>query len=84
MEINLIKEIIKKNIDTTNIYIKSDDKIHFKAIIISNQFQNLNLINRQRKINKILNDFFLSGEIHALSLKTYTPEEWEKIKIKCF
>ena len=79
-----IKEILKKNINISNIFINSDDNVHFKAIIISKDFENLSLINRQRKINKILNNFFINGEIHALTLKTYTPTEWEKIKLKCF
>ena len=84
MKASFIKDLIKKNINIENIFINSDDNVHFQAIIVSNDFENLNLINRQRKVNKILNDFFIKGEIHALTLKTYTLNEWEKIKLKCF
>ena len=84
MNIKLIKDIISKNIKVSNIFINSDDNVHYKAIIISDDFIGLNLINRQRKINKILSDFIIKGDIHAFTLKTYTVEEWEKIKLKCF
>ena len=84
MKPNDIKEIIKKSINVKHIFINSDDNIHFQSIIVSDDFINLSLINRQKKINKILNDFFLSGQIHAFTLKTYTIEEWDKIKLKCF
>ena len=83
MNIDSIKKEIKKSIQTENIFINSDDNVHYKAIIVSDEFKDISLINRQRKINKILNQFILKGEIHAISFKTYTIDEWKKIKFKC-
>lgn len=82
MDPNNIKNIIKKKIEVNKIFINSDDNVHYKAIIISDEFDGLSLINRQKKINSILNQFIIQGEIHAISLKTYTTQEWEKIKFK--
>jgi acid stress-induced BolA-like protein IbaG/YrbA len=84
MNTDLVKEIIKKSMKINHIFINSDDNVHYKAIIISDDFKDLNLINRQRKVNKILNKLIIEGEIHAITLKTYTKDEWEKIKFKCF
>tara|TARA_B100000029_G_scaffold413569_1_gene416640 strand:+ start:1273 stop:1539 length:267 start_codon:yes stop_codon:yes gene_type:complete len=50
---------------------------HYKLIIISNDFTNLSLINRHRLIYKILNGL-IKKEIHALSLKTLTRDEYNK------
>lgn len=50
---------------------------HFKLIIVSNEFEGVSALQRQRKLYALLSDE-LAGEIHALSMFLYTPEEWEK------
>jgi len=52
------------------------DGAHFAAVIVSAQFAGLNRVKRQQLINKILKSRFDSGELHALSMQTLTPEEW--------
>jgi acid stress-induced BolA-like protein IbaG/YrbA len=52
------------------------DGQHFEAVIVSSQFAGLNRVKRQQRINAILKPRFDSGELHALSMKTLTPEEW--------
>ncbi len=47
---------------------------HFSVLIVSDQFEGLSRVARQRLINDILRDE-LAGPIHALSLKTLTPKE---------
>ena len=48
---------------------------HFKVTLVTSQFENRELIDRHREINRILEDE-LNGKIHALSLQTLTPDEW--------
>ncbi len=50
---------------------------HWKVTIVSNTFDGLRLIQRHRKVNELLSDA-LAGPVHALSLHTFTPDEWEK------
>ena len=52
------------------------DGQHFEAVIVSSEFVGLNRVKRQQRINTILKGRFDSGELHALSMKTLTPEEW--------
>lgn len=52
------------------------DGQHFEAVIVSSEFVGLNRVKRQQRINAILKARFDSGELHALSMKTLTPEEW--------
>ncbi len=52
------------------------DGAHFSALIVSNEFAGLNRIKRQQRVNAILKEHFDSGELHALSMQTLTPEEW--------
>lgn len=52
------------------------DGQHFEAVIVSSEFVGLNRVKRQQRINAVLKARFDSGELHALSMKTLTPEEW--------
>ena len=51
---------------------------HFKAVIISEHFENLSLIERHKKIYAILGSD-MGTTIHAFSMKTFTPDEYKSI-----
>mgnify|MGYP000946389513 CR=1 FL=1 len=53
------------------------DGHHFAAMIVSDEFAGLNRVKRQQRVNTILKPRFDSGELHALSMQTLTPEEWK-------
>ena len=50
---------------------------HLEAVIVSKEFVGKNLIDRHRLVYESVGDL-MKHEIHALSMKTLTPEEWEK------
>ena len=50
---------------------------HLEAVIVSKEFEDKNLIDRHRLVYDSVGDL-MKHEIHALSMKTLTPEEWEK------
>ena len=52
---------------------------HFQAVIISDDFKKLSLLDRHKKIYSILGDL-MKHEIHAFSMKTYTNEEFKFLK----
>ena len=54
---------------------------HYSVLVVSNQFQGLNLVMRHRLIYDLFKDSF-KGEIHALSIKAFTPEEYKTISLK--
>ncbi len=45
---------------------------HFKAVVVSQQFEGLNRVKRHQKVYGTLGE--LMGEFHALALHTYTPK----------
>lgn len=47
---------------------------HYKAVIVSEMFAGLNAVKRHQKAYAAVGE--LMGQIHALALHTYTPEEW--------
>lgn len=50
---------------------------HFKVTIVSLAFDNKMLVARHRILNQLLKEE-LDGPVHALSLHTLTPGEWQK------
>jgi BolA protein len=52
---------------------------HFRALVVSDRFQGQDLLTRQRMVYAALGDA-MKAEIHALALRTLTPEEWTKGK----
>ena len=49
---------------------------HLTAIIVSDDFSDMPLIERHQLVYKALNTM-IKNEIHAFSMKTYTKEEWK-------
>jgi stress-induced morphogen len=52
-----------------------NDGAHFEATVISESFMGMPLVNQHRQVMQSLKDAF-AGDLHALALKTYTPEKW--------
>ena len=47
---------------------------HFEAVVVSSSFAGVALLQRHQMVYKALGDA-MSGPIHALKLKTLTPEQ---------
>ena len=50
---------------------------HFKLVIVTDSFDGVPRVRRHQTVNGILKDE-LAGPLHALSMETLTPEEWER------
>lgn len=60
--------------------VNGDDGVHFDAIIIYKQFEGLTKVKQQQLVYEVVGESIRSGELHALALKTYTPEQWTAIQ----
>ena len=52
------------------------DGSKFEAQIISDEFDGLTTIKRNKMVYAVLDQYIKSGAIHALSIKAYTKSEW--------
>ena len=50
---------------------------HFKVVVVSNAFENKNLLAQHRLIYKLLGSE-LQNQVHALALHTYTEQGWRE------
>ena len=52
---------------------------HYNAVIVSARFEGLGSVERHRAVYAALGDL-RERKVHALALRTYTPEEWQQAK----
>jgi len=50
---------------------------HFKLTIVSDIFSELNRVKRHQAVYQVLSDE-MAGEVHALALHLYSPQEWQE------
>lgn len=79
MEPDKIKQMILAALPDCEVQIDGDGR-HFNAIIVSESFKGKSMIEQHRMVYATLGTKMQSEEVHALSMKTYTPEQWAKIK----
>jgi len=57
------------------------EETHFKAVIVAEQFDGLNQVKRQQLVYSAVVGEFSEG-LHAFSMTTATPAEWNSGKVK--
>ncbi|KFZ36388.1 BolA [Shewanella mangrovi] len=62
--------------ESHNHHVPPNSETHFKVIVVSEAFADLRLLARHRKVNEALAHELANG-VHALSMHTYTPAEWQ-------
>lgn len=70
-----LETYITQNLTCNYIKVMGDDGTHFEALIVSPQFTGKTMIQQHQIVYGALGDR-MRAEIHALSMKTYTPEAW--------
>ncbi len=50
---------------------------HFEARVVSARFQGLPLVRQHQLVYGALDEKLATGELHALALKTFTPDQWK-------
>jgi len=73
-----LESYITEHLDCDYIKVLGDDGTHFEALIVSPAFAGKNMIQQHQLVYAALGDR-MRAEIHALSMKTYTPEKWEEL-----
>ena len=49
---------------------------HYQVVVVSSQFEGKRLIQQHQLVYRTLQQAMSSEAIHALTMKTYTPQEW--------
>ena len=80
MEAKQIETLLQSQL-TLDEVIVTQDGTHYKIIAVADFFADLSPVKRQQAIYTPLTEHISSGELHAITIKTFTPEQWKKEKI---
>jgi acid stress-induced BolA-like protein IbaG/YrbA len=64
--------------DDVSLVEASGDGYHYKLLVVCERFAGQSLVARQQWVYAQLQDFITTGQLHALTMKTWTQAEWEK------
>ncbi|MBS0341733.1 MAG: BolA family transcriptional regulator [Proteobacteria bacterium] len=70
-----LKSIIAASLPCEHIALEGDGR-HWYATIVSAEFEGKRPIARHQRVYKTLGEKMHTDEVHALSMKTFTPAEW--------
>lgn len=69
-----IQQLIEAGLPGAQAHVSGDDGVHFEALVVCDAFQGKLPLARHRMVYATLGER-MGGEIHALALRTLTPEE---------
>jgi len=68
-----VKTFILQGLECEHIEVEGDGR-HFQAVIVSKVFEGKGLLQQHKLVYQVLGEKM--EKIHALSMKTMTPEQW--------
>jgi len=71
-----VKTYIQENLACEHVEVAGDGQ-HFEAVIVSTEFRDKNRVQQHQIVYRALGER-MREEIHALSMRTLTPEQWAK------
>ena len=81
MTLTEIKQAIEQAVPSSTVYVLDpmNDGQHLQAIVISPAFEGIMLVKQHQMVMKHLKAAF-AGAVHAMGLKTFTPQKWNEVK----
>ena len=71
-----VKVLVEQGIEGAQVEINGDGD-RFDILVVADAFTGLMPVKKQQLVYACINDRIESGDIHAVSIKAYTPEAWE-------
>ena len=72
-----IKQCLLAALSLDEVYVKSEGS-HYSIIAVGDMFGDLSRVKRQQAVYAPLSDKVADGTLHAVSIKTFTPEDWKR------
>lgn len=72
-----VEQLIKQGISDAQVLVDGEG-CDLVLTVISSEFRDLSLVKKQQWVLSTLKDPLASGKLHAVSVKAYTPEEWQE------
>jgi acid stress-induced BolA-like protein IbaG/YrbA len=70
-----LHSLISRGLRCEHLEVTGDGR-HWDALVVSPEFEGKRLIQRHQRVYATLGARMQTDEVHALSMKTFTPAEW--------
>jgi acid stress-induced BolA-like protein IbaG/YrbA len=82
VNLKVVEEMIQSQMPDAEVMVRdlTGGGDHLEAIVISESFLGKTRVKQHQMVYGALEDALKSEAIHALALKTYTPQTWEEVK----
>lgn len=77
MQTEVVQQLIEAGMPTEVVRVFGDGK-HFTATVVSAEFVGKSRLDRQRLVFATLKQVLADNLLHAITLKTFTPDEWQQ------
>lgn len=74
-----VEQLIRTGLPDALVQVESDDNTHFSALIVSDAFTGKRTLQRHQLVYAALGKL-MGNEIHALTMQTHTPAEWQALQ----
>lgn len=72
-----VEQAIKAQIPDAQVEVITPDGEHYEVTVVSSQFEGKGLVQQHQLVYRAIQQEMLSGAIHAMAVKTYTPQAWQ-------
>ena len=73
-----LQDLIAAGLPCDYLQVNGDGR-HWFATLVSAEFEGKRLIQRHQRVYATLGNRMMTDEVHALSMRTYSPTEWDKM-----
>lgn len=74
-----LKSLIQQTLPDAQVIVQdlTGTQDHYQATVVADAFAELNRVKQHQLVYQSVQTVMSSGDLHALSLKTFTPEQWQ-------
>jgi acid stress-induced BolA-like protein IbaG/YrbA len=71
-----VKSLLEQALPDCEIQVAGGDR-NFDLVLVGDVFEGVRPVKRQQLVYGALNEQIAAGDIHAINMRTFTPEEWQ-------
>ena len=75
-----IASLLKAKLNLSEVKVKSEGS-HYQIIAVDNCFEDMSRVKKQQLIYGPLSDKIADGTMHAITIKTFSVDQWQREKL---
>ena len=76
MDAAMVKALLQSHLKDCEFQVQGEGN-HYDIIVIGDVFEGLRPVKKQQLVYAALSENIADGSIHAVNIRTYTPDEWQ-------